>query len=197
MFDKALLERFGEDLTSARRVLGRELSAFEALPAELGAVWLEPRAPGKWSPAQVTEHVMKVNLGMSKTLYLLRRDAPPPEQARTPGVLVAGRAQAPDFSQPGEGRSWDELRPEWLEMRERFLAEAEQAGDAEGTGSETDGSENNGSEASESGLNSAQPGVSGRTWFHPYFGDLNAVGWIRAASLHMAHHRKQLRASQT
>lgn len=128
-------------------------------------MWLEPAAPGKWSPAQVTEHVMKVNVGMSKTLYLLRRDAPLPEQARTPGALVAGRAQAPEFSRPGEGLPWAVLEPEWLELKTRFLAEAEQI------------------RASE------------RTWFHPYFGDLDALGWARAAAFHMAHHRKQLRRS--
>ena len=32
----------------------------------------------------------------------------------------------------------------------------------------------------------------GRTRFHPYFGDLHALGWVQAAALHMAHHRRQL-----
>jgi hypothetical protein len=34
----------------------------------------------------------------------------------------------------------------------------------------------------------------GRSWFHPYFGDLSALGWVQAAALHLAHHRKQLEA---
>ena len=165
MLDKAPLARFGNDPEAVRAALGREFTAFEALPAALAELWLEPRKPGAWSPAQITEHVMKVNVGMSKTLYLLRRDAPLPEQPRIPGVLKGGKAQAPAFSQPGEGLSWEELKPGWLEHKTRFLAEAEHVG------------------------------VSGRSWFHPYFGDLDALGWLQAAAFHMAHHRKQLSAA--
>ena len=165
MLDKTPLTRFGNDPEEIRAALEREFTAFEALPAALADVWFGPRKPGKWSPAQVTEHVIKVNVGMSKTLYLLRRAAPLPEQPRVPGVLVNGRAQAPEFSQPGEGLAWTALEPTWLETKTRFLAEAELA----------------------------QVGESGRTWFHPYFGDLGALGWTQAAAFHMAHHRKQLR----
>ena len=170
MFDKTPLARFGRDPEAVRHALEREFTAFEALPETLAEVWLEPYAPGKWSPAQITEHVMKVNVGMSKTLYILRRDAPLPEQQRTPGSLKNGKAQAPAFSEPGEGFAWAVLQPKWQGVKTRFLAEAEQVG-------------------------SAQPDVSERTWFHPYFGDLDALGWARAAAFHMAHHRKQLKAS--
>ena len=162
MLDKTPLTHFGNDPETTRAALEREFTAFEALPAALADVWLEPRKPGAWSPAQVTEHVIKVNVGISKTLYLLRRDAPLPEQPRTPGTLKNGRAQAPAFSQPGEGLLWAALEPRWLETKTRFLAEAEQAR------------------------------VSERTWFHLYFGDLGAFGWMQAAAFHMAHHRKQL-----
>lgn len=170
MLNNTLLARFGRDPETVRAALEGEFSAFESLPETLTEVWLEPTAPGKWSPAQVTEHVLKVNTGMSKTLYLLRRDAPLPEQTRTPGVLTEGKAQAPEFSRPGEGLPWAALQPGWLELKTRFLAEAEQIG--------------------------AQADVPPRTWFHPYFGDLDALGWARAAAFHMAHHRKQLGALQ-
>ncbi len=166
MLDKTPLARFGLDPETVREALAREFTAFEALPAELTAVWLEPYAPGKWSPAQITEHVMKVNTGVSKTLYLLRRDAPLPEQQRVPGRLEDGKAQAPAFSEPGEGLPWEVLQPKWLELKTRFLTEVEQAR------------------------------TSKRTWFHPYFGDLGALDWARAAAFHMAHHRKQLSAAQ-
>ena len=169
MLDKAPLLHFGNDPASVKAALEREFTVFEALPAVLAEVWLTPRKPGAWSPAQITEHVIKVNVGMSKTLYLLRRAAPLPEQPRVPGVLVDGRAQAPEFSQPGEGLAWTALEPTWLETKTRFLAEAEQA-------QVTPASE------------------SGRTRFHPYFGDLGALGWTQAAAFHMAHHRKQLRS---
>ena len=168
MLDKAPLLRVGNDPASVKAALEHEFTAFGALPAALAEVWLTPYQPGKWSPAQVTEHVLKVNVGISKTLYLLRRDAPLPEQPRTPGVFRDGKAQAPEFSQPGAGLAWTALEPGWLETKTRFLAEAAQA-------------------------RVTPAGESGRTWFHPYFGDLDAFGWQRAAAFHMAHHRKQLR----
>ena len=167
MLDKILLARFGRDPEAVRAALAREFTAFEALPTALTAVWLEPYAPGKWSPAQMTEHVLKVNVGMSKTLYLLRRDAPLPEQTRTPGSLENGKAQAPAFSYPSEGLAWEILQPKWQGTKTRFLAEAEQVG-------------------------RVQAEATQRTWFHPYFGDLDALGWLQAAAFHMAHHRKQL-----
>ncbi len=163
MFPKTLLARFGRDPETVKVALSRELEAFRALPGQL-EVWLQPASgAGAWSPAEVTEHVLKVNVGMSKTLRLLRRDAPLPEQARTPGTLVEGKAQAPEFSLPGPPQPWAVLEPQWAEMEGRLLREAEQTHDWEG-----------------------------RTWFHPYFGDLNALGWAQAAAMHMAHHRRQL-----
>ena len=163
MFQRRLLTRFGREPETAKAALERELAAFGALPETLAAVWLTPCAPGAWSPAQVTEHVLKVNVGMSKTLHLLRRDAPLPEQAHTPGVLEGGKAQAPVFSLPGVAQPWDTLKPQWLEMERRLLDELAQTRDWEG-----------------------------RSRFHPYFGELNALGWTQAAALHMAHHRRQL-----
>lgn len=167
MFQKSLLARYGREPETAKGALARELAAFAALPEALTEVWLEPRAPGAWSPAQITEHVLKLNVGMSKTLYILRRDAPLPEQARTPGELLEGKAQAPDFSHPGSSQPWAVLKPQWEEMQSRLLGEVEQT-----------------------------RAWRGRTWFHPYFGDLDALGWTQAAALHMAHHRRQLGAVQ-
>lgn len=166
MFEKSLLARFGREPETARAALVRELAAFEGLPEALAGVWLEPRAPGAWSPAEITEHVLKVNVGMGKTLYLLRRDAPLPLQARVPGTFLAGKAQAPDFSHPGAPQAWAVLGPQWERMRSRLLNEVDQT-----------------------------HSWSGRTWFHPYFGDLDALGWVQAAALHMAHHRRRLRAT--
>jgi len=166
MFQRALLARFGREPEAARGVLTRELAAFRALPAALAEVWTVPPAPEAWSPAQVTEHVMKVNVGMSKTLHLLRRGDPLPAQARTPGTLQSGRAQAPAFSRPGEPQPWAVLEPAWLDTERRLLAEVAQTRD-----------------------------WTGRTRFHPYFGDLDALGWVQAAALHMAHHRRALQAA--
>jgi len=156
------LTRFGKGPEAAREAFVRQADALTALVPRLEARWTEPLV-GAWSPAEVFEHVMKVNVGMSKTLHLLRRDAPLPEQKRVPGALREGKAQSPPFALPGAPKPWAALEPDWRETRGRFLAEIDATRD-----------------------------WHGRTFFHPYFGDLDALGWVQAAALHMAHHRKQL-----
>ena len=142
--------------------MGREFAMFEALPAAFTDGWFAPRAPGAWSAAQTTEHVLKTNVGMSRMLRLLRQTEPLPESSRTPGTLQDGKPQAPVFSLPGDGAAWADLEPHWLSMKERFLDELK-----------------------------ATQTWHGPTRFHPFFGDLDALGWVRAAALHMAHHRRQ------
>ena len=166
MLDKTLLARFGREPETATAALVRELGAFEGLPEQLSRVWLTPCAPGKWSPAETTEHVIKVGVGMSKTLHLLRLGAPLPLEARAPGTLLGSRAQAPAFSQPGPPQPWRVLKPLWFDMQSRLLNEVDEP-----------------------------HSWSGRTRFHPYFGDLDALGWVQAAALHVAHHRRQLGAA--
>ena len=163
MVDPRFLERFGRDPAGAKVALGREFTAFEALPAALADVWFVPRTPGVWSAAQTTEHVLKVNASMSKTLYILRQNRSLPEPSRTPGTFQDGKPQAPAFSLPGDGLAWADLEPQWVETRERFWGEL-----------------------------GATRTWHGPTRFHPFFGDLDALGWVRAAALHMAHHRRQL-----
>ena len=167
MFDKTVLTRFGQTPEAAKAALERELTAFAALPASLQEVWLRPRPEGAWSPAETTEHVLKINVSMSKVLNLLRTDKPLPEQVRTPGRLKEDKAQAPEFTRPGPPQAWDALEPQWLEVAARLRREVDETHD-----------------------------WRGRSWFHPYFGDLDALGWLASASLHMAHHRKQLRPDE-
>lgn len=170
MFPKLLLARFGSEPEAATASLVRQLELFGAPPEPLLGRWLTPLKAGGWSPAEVTEHVLKVNIGISKTLRTLRQSAPLPAQLREPGQLVGGHAQSPAFALPGEPQTWEVLLPRWQEMQARFLAEVE----------------------------ATHPdGWHGRTRFHPYFGDLDALAWVQSASLHMAHHRKQLTATFT
>ncbi len=157
-----MLERFGRDPTEARVRLAHELSAFAALPEQLSDVWAVPLRPGAWSLAQTTEHVLRVNVSVSKVLRLLRQDAPPSQGNHTPLARVGGRVQAPAFSLPGPPRPWAALEGSWLEMTSRLQREA-----------------------------AASRVWQGRTWVHPFFGDLDALGWLASASFHMAHHRRQ------
>jgi hypothetical protein len=164
MFSQTLLTRFGATPEAAKAALEDELARFEALLPQLEERWTQPLRAGAWSPAEVTEHVLKINLGMSKVLYLLRQGRTMPQGApRTPGVLIEGRAQSPEFGLPGEPQPWSVLAPRWTEMRSRFLAEVD-----------------------------ATTEWHSRSWFHPYFGELSALGWVQAAALHLSHHRKGL-----
>lgn len=163
MFSKVLLARFGREPEAVKASLERELTRFEVLPEGLSETWTRPLSEGRWSPAEVTEHVLNINIGMSKTLHQLRRSTPPQQVERTPGRLVEGRAQSPAFGLPGEPQPWSALAPRWAQMRARFSEEV-----------------------------AATTVWRGPTWFHPYFGDLDALEWVQAAALHMAHHRKQL-----
>lgn len=162
-----MLARFGREPTEVKAILERELSAFSALPARLTDVWSLPVRPGTWSPAQVTDHVRLVNVAMSKVLRLLRQDEPLPNATRIPATVIEGRVQAPAFAVPGLAQPWVMLEGPWLEMVARLQREV-----------------------------AATDVWHGRTWFHPYFGDLDALGWAASASLHMAHHRKQLGATR-
>ena len=163
MPNKDALSHFGSDPGEAQAILVREFDAFEKVQTSLQERWTEPLRPDAWSPAQIFEHVLKTNVSMSKVLYLLRRDAPLPEMPKKPVNVENGKIQSPEFALPGEPQPLEALLPKWKEVRERHLQEV----DKTSTWHE-------------------------RTVFHPVFGDLDALQWVQAASLHMAHHRKQL-----
>ena len=163
MLDKDALSRFGTDPQTAKVTLVEEFDAFEEIQPALQSRWGEPIRPEAWSPAQLFEHVLKTNVSMSKVLYLLRRDAPLPDLPKKPANFVDGKPQSPEFALPGEPQPLEDLLPKWRETRERLLEEVEQTN-----------------------------AWHDRTMFHPVFGDLDALGWVQATSLHMAHHRKQL-----
>lgn len=162
--DKRVLARFGREPAEAKAILERELAAFVELPDEFADVWTLPVRSGAWSPAQVTDHVRLINVSISKVLHLLRRKGPLPDAPRVPATVVEGWVQAPSFALPGPSQPWAVLEGPWLEMATRLKGEV-----------------------------AATHDWHGRTWFHPFFGDLDALEWVASASLHMAHHRKQLR----
>jgi hypothetical protein len=159
---RKVLLQYGDDMEGARAALERERAAFEAMWPELQDRWKVPLQEGAWCPAQVVEHVLKASTGFSKVLYLLRRDAPLPDVPKVPGTYKGGRPQAPDSAIPGDPQPFEALEPTWREVHDRLLKEAVVA----------------------------QP--SERTFFHPFMGDLDALGWVRMSAYHLAHHRKQL-----
>lgn len=108
------------------------------------------------------EHVALVEESTSRVMRRLRRigqgEVLPPVSAQ-PGEMVSGRPQAPEGVRPKGGLSREEVRALLARARATLLAEAEQ-------------------------LDGANP----HTFPHPFFGPLTALGWLRAAAYHEAHH---------
>ncbi|PYE56493.1 DinB family protein [Deinococcus yavapaiensis] len=116
-----------------------------------------------WSPAQQLEHVLKANTTFSKLIYLLNSDRALPDMPKQPGETVNGRFVAPEGLRPAEGVTWDAVEATWRDLHARLDRELEKANPA-----------------------------STRAFWHPFFGDLNALDWGRVAVLHTRRHTKQL-----
>jgi hypothetical protein len=141
------------------------------------AQWSTPREPGKWSPAQIAEHLrltyvvtrseLRGGQGMRQRApwYL----APLLRLRHVGGILRNGRF--PDGAPAvREIRPGDEARP-----REPLLAELA----AEGEGFLADGAE------------AVRRGeVTGVT--HPFFGKLDLDRGLRLATAHLRHHEAQV-----
>lgn len=165
--DPATLRALGETPADVQARLTRELDAFgEALQSREGD-WQRQQPGRDWSPAQETEHVMKVNGAVASVLRLLLSDRPlrPGEQA--PGELRDGKRQAPVATMPSEtGTAWAEVEAHWQASRAALEAQAAQVRE-----------------------------TPGRTVWHPFFGELDALDWLRMGVYHIGHHRRLMAQS--
>ena len=155
----------------------RAVSAFvDAARAVSPAQWTTPRAPGKWSPGQVTEHVTLAYeqsdrmlhgtfTGPAKPWYqqLLARWLGLPTLLKR-GDFGKGPFQAPDFLRPGASP------PSSAALLARLEAAAH---DLEGT------------------LDAASD-ARGVSVDHPVFGHLPLSDLVRFLVIHTNHHRPQL-----
>ena len=113
-FDKSFLEREGQTLESVLESLERSkqkfLSALEQVPEDL---LHHSSAEGKWSPAEVADHVSRANFFFLKALNLaLERAKNPslPIPTAPKGQLSSeGKPMAPEEESPRAGRSRAEL----------------------------------------------------------------------------------------
>jgi hypothetical protein len=162
-------------LSAARGENQRSVTAFLATAREIEpSAWGREAAPGKWSPAQVTEHV---SLAYERTRELLTR--PPgggvPRLFRllirhfyVQPILKRGRfpskAKAPRPFQPSGAPAPAEALCARLEAAARGLEE-----DFEG-----------------------QISAGKDVLDHPIFGRVTLVDALRFQAIHTAHHRQQL-----
>ena len=148
------------------------LDAVRAVPAD---DWAEPRAPGKWSPAQVVEHVALVyELGL-KLLKGTAKDPSAPRWLRPligmiirRTVLRTGRFMKSKTAAP--------FHPKGAPApRDALVARLEEA-----------------SRAFE--RSAVQEVESGRSTFdHPAFGRFGVADYVQFQAHHTKHHQAQLR----
>ncbi len=124
----------------------------------------------EWSVAEVLEHLGIVENSVARTLRALRLAHTAGRPMRTVAVPQGrlrddGRAIAPEFVTP-KGEMTREMVMEALaEARKSLLEQASESRDY---------------------LDREE------SFPHPFFGELNAIGWLRMAAFHEANHIKQL-----
>lgn len=158
-----------------RRTVNAFVDAVRSVPA---TQWATPRAPGKWSPGQVTEHVALTYeqsgrmlhgtfTGLAKPWYqqlLARWLGLPPLLKR--GDFGKGPFQAPDFIRPSASPSSS------LTLLARLEAAAHDL------------------ETTLAGASDAQRVRVD----HPVFGRISLTDLVRFLMIHTNHHRPQLSA---
>ncbi len=161
------------------------MSRFADIPGlVLGSLAGRPEAdwcrapPGKWSPAQIVQHLAIGIDGSGRTFESRRTKPPMQRRPRTPrqrlgcffvfglGWIVPGRESPPDV-RPAERPDPASVERQLRDGVARFLK-----------------------------LERELLPVRSRDLFvkHPYLGDLTLPEWLRFHVLHCAHHARQIRA---
>lgn len=165
--DPAVLLAFGQTPSEARACLGSELDRFEAQLRTRQDDWTRPQLGREWSPAQEAEHVLLINQGITRLVALLLSERELRAGPQTPGVLKDGKRQAPPQTLPSAGGlAWSDLEGRWAEHRAHLEEVAAQI--------------------------RATPE---RTMWHPFYGELDALDWLRMVSGHLHSHRRLLERS--
>ncbi|MDO4263983.1 MAG: DinB family protein [Deinococcus sp.] len=166
--DPAVLRQFGRTLTEAQAALHTELDAFEAELRTRKGDWHATQPGRDWSPAQEAEHVVRINTGITRLLGLLLSDCELRAAPQTPGQLKEGKRQAPADSLPSAtGLPWANWEAMW-----------------------------NGHRAALETVAADVRETPGRTAWHPFFGELDALGWLRMVAAHLHSHRELLERSR-
>ncbi len=161
------------DLQAVLRSHQQAVRAFVSSAGELSpAQWSEPRAEGKWSPAQIADHVAVSYEAASEVMHGRARGPAPPRVLRPllrmlllKPVLWLGRF-------PARAKAPSALRPAASPAEAPVLLERLRAAAAAFEGDV---------------LASRSPTVD-----HPAFGRVRLVDLVRLQEIHTRHHRQQL-----
>ena len=165
--DPALLAFAGATPGEVHTRLQRELDLFWQHVQTRRHDWQQVQPGREWSPAQEVEHVLLINGAVTGVLRLLLSDRPLRPVPQEPGVLRDGKRQAPASSLPSEGGvAWDEAAEKWAQSR----AAAEE-------------------------ISAQVRATPDRTFWHPFFGELDALNWQRMLTSHVMSHRLLLERS--
>lgn len=159
-----MLTAFGDTPDQISAELRKALERFQVAVPECQSHWLTPPAPGRWSPAQVTEHVLLVNevvAGIAAQLLAQTPRLPPPSG---PGRVIGGKRVSPERLEPGPGTAWTDLTGRWQAACERLIVVSAHLHEAD----------------------------LSRRYAHPFLGEIDAHDWLRMATFHTRHHRRQL-----
>ena len=142
----------------------------------LGAVWTVPRAPGKWSPAQLTEHLVRTHVTSGQVVKGMDIGLP-----RVPAFLrpllrwldLRRILQSGEFKRPM--KTFPPLEPRELpedpeEGREKLM---------------------NAVRAFEADIRSVTP-IGDFHFVHPTFGKMAVSDYVRFQEIHTRHHLRQL-----
>ena len=159
-----MLTAFGETPEQISAELHKALERFQVALPECQGHWLSSPAPGRWSPAQVTEHVLMVNEVVAEIAAQLLSQTPRLPPPSGPGQVIGGKRVSPERLEPGPGAAWADLAGRWQTACERLNAVSARLQDAD----------------------------LSRRYAHPFLGEIDAHDWLRMATFHTRHHRRQL-----
>ncbi|PTA67484.1 DinB family protein [Deinococcus arcticus] len=168
LLDRAALAPMGDTPAAVRARLLSELDQFEAHLTQRQADWTRVQPGRDWTPAQDAEHVALINEAIARVLSLLLSERALRPAPQTPGDLTSdGRRRAPAAALPSDtGLPWAGWPARWAQGRAAL-------------------------EAATAGLRA----TPGRTLWHPFFGELDALDWARMVTAHLAGHRRALERS--
>lgn len=162
-----MLRAYGETPEEVRLTLRRELDALERHLHTRQGDWTRTQPGREWSPAQEIEHVLSIGTAGSRAAKLLLSDRELKAFPQVAGTLKHGKRQAPEFSLPSEqGLAWELWEQAWAAHRQQL-----------------------------EGLAANVRATPGRTFWHPYLGELDALDWLRSLVGHLRGHRELLEKS--